>query len=269
MTEFFEYEDRDMDAHYSYEANPVPSDFAMHAHEEYEFYCFFGGEGIYRVEGTPYPLERGDIIIVRPAEAHYVDIMGIKPYTRFCVHFKEELFASIDPSGRLLRPFNNRKIGTSNRYRAEDFSGDAYKAFIKNITMDSPDRRVHVLTNLLPILNEISMVFETTKKPETSNALENEIVSYINRHISDELTLDNICNKFYISKTHLCRLFKKATASTVGDYITAKRLMKAKQLLASGVPPTKAYLQCGFNDYSVFYRAYKRKYASAPSKPLP
>lgn len=268
MTEFFEYADKDMDMHYSCEESPVPSEFAMHAHEKYEFYCFFGGEGVYRVEGTPYPLERGDIIIVRPAEAHYVDITDTKPYTRFCVHFDEGLLAGIDPNGRLLRPFNNRKIGTNNRYRPENFSGDAYKTFIKSITAYSSDRRLHVLTNLLPILNEISMAFETAEKTETSNALENEIVSYINRHISDELTLDNISNRFFISKTHLCRLFKKATASTVGDYITAKRLMKAKQLLVSGVPPTKAYLQCGFNDYSAFYRAYKRKYASAPSKLL-
>ena len=266
MAEFFSYRDEDIDMHYSRDGKPVPSDFKMHTHESYELYYFAGGSGIYRVEGTPYPLEEGDILIMRPAEAHYIDITDNKPYTRLSVNFKANLFSYIDPDGKLLAPFNGRKIGTFNRYRAENFKSDAYSVFIKNIMTDSPDRRVQTITNLLPLLNEIYLAFGSVTETEINKSLDSRIISYINRHISEDITLDAICEKFYISKTHLCRIFKKATASTVGEYITVKRLVNARQLILSGTPPTKAYLQCGFRDYSVFYRAYKKKYGISPSK---
>ncbi|MGN0493357.1 MAG: AraC family transcriptional regulator [Acutalibacteraceae bacterium] len=265
MAEYFSYSDGDIGMNYRRDDRPVPSDFSMHTHESYELYYFAGGNGIYRVEGTPYPLEKGDILIMRPAEAHYIDIRDDKPYTRLSVNFNADLLSGIDPNGRLLAPFNNRKIGTLNRYRAENFKSDAYSIFIKNIITDSPDRRVQTITNLLPLLNEISLAFDSLSEMEITKSLDSRIISYINRHISEDITLDNICEKFYISKTHLCRIFKKATASTVGEYITVKRLVKARQLIHSGTPPTKVYLQCGFKDYSVFYRAYKKKYGIPPS----
>lgn len=266
MSEYFSYSDKDIEMNYKCDRNPLPSGFRMHTHESYELYYFAEGGGIYRVEGTPYPLKRGDILIMRPAEAHYIDITEIKPYTRLSVNFKYELFSNIDPNGRLLAPFNNRKIGTYNLYRAENFKSNAYEVFIKNLMTDSPDRRVQIITNLLPLLNEISLAYTSVTESEVNKALDSRIISYINRHLYDDITLDDICEKFYISKTHLCRIFKKATASTVGEYITVKRLVNARQLILSGTPPTKAYLQCGFRDYSVFYRAYKNKYGFSPNK---
>ena len=94
MEEFFSYRDEDIDMHYSRDGKPVPSDFNMHTHESFELYYFVGGNGIYRVEGTPYPLEEGDILIMRPAEAHYIDITDNKPYTRLSVNFKANLFSN-------------------------------------------------------------------------------------------------------------------------------------------------------------------------------
>lgn len=264
MADFFSYKDKDISMHYSCDNKPVPSDFNMHTHESYELYGFVGGKGIYRVEGTSYPLECGDILIMRPAEAHYIEISDVKPYIRFSINFNAELFSRIDPDRKLLEPFNNRKIGTFNRYRAIDFKSNTYSTFIKSIIADSPERRLQIITNLLPLLNEISLAFCSASEAEVTQSLDNRIVSYINRHISENITLDDICGKFYISKAQLCRIFKKATASTVGEYITVKRLVNARQLILSGISPTKAYLQCGFRDYSTFYRAYKKKYGTAP-----
>lgn len=252
--------------HYSRDNKPLASDFKMHTHESYEIYYFENGSGIYMVEGTHYPLESGDILIIRPAEFHYIDLTDGKPYVRLKIHFKADLLAGIDPEGKLLAPFNNRKLGTFNRYREVDFKSDTYKVFIKNLTSDSPDKHLQTITNLLPLLNEIAIAFESLDETETQKTLDSRIIDYINRHITENLTLDSICERFFISKPHLCRVFKKATASTVGDYITVKRLVNARQLILSGMPPTKVYLQCGFKDYSVFYRAYKKKYGTSPGK---
>ena len=177
MAEFFSYRDEDIYMHYSRDGKPIPSDFKMHTHEMYELYYFVGGNGIYRVEGTPYPLQKGDILIMRPTEAHYIEISGAVPYTRFAIHFKAELYSHIDPDGKLLAPFNSRRIGTLNRYRAENFKSDAYSVFIKNIMTDSPDRRVQTITNLLPLLNEISFAFGSVTETEINNSLDSRLIN--------------------------------------------------------------------------------------------
>lgn len=266
MSKYFSYSDNDILIQYKKDCVPIPSYFKMHTHETYELYFFESGSGIYRVEGTPYHLEPGDILILRPSEAHYIDILDRKPYSRFSINFKAELLNDIDPEHTLLRAFNNRKIGTYNLYRAENFKTDTYRAYIKNLISESANRRVHTITNLLPLLNEISIAFSMISENELNSTLDCRIINYINRHISENILLDDICERYYISKSHLCRIFKKATASTIVEYITVKRLVMARQLILSGVPPTKAYLQCGFKDYSSFYRTYKKKYGVSPSK---
>ena len=265
MGELFAYKDNDIEIHYVRDDVPIPSKFKMHTHEAYELYYFAGGCGIYRVEGTPYPLHKGDILIMRPAEAHYIDITDNKPYTRLYINFKPEIFDKIDPERKLLIPYENRAIGTFNRYGSDDFMNDDYRILINKLISPCTDRHLQTITTLFPLLYEIYNTFEGIKDSETNHALDYRIISYINRHISEDMSISRLCNKFFISESQLCRIFKKATASTVGEYITVKRLVNARQLILSGTPPTKAYLQCGFKDYSVFYRAYKKKYGVPPS----
>ncbi len=133
------------------------------------------------------------------------------------------------------------------------------------MTENSSDRRVQIITNLLPLLNEISAAFETMSEIQIDQTLDSRIINYINRHISDNLSLDVICERYYISKSHLCHIFKKATAMTVCEYITAKRLVAAKQLILSGISP-QGYIRVRLRDYSVFYRAFKRNTEYRPDK---
>ncbi len=51
--------------------------------------------------------------------------------------------------------------------------------------------------------------------------------------------------------------------STAWDYILVKRLIRARQLILSGVSITGASMRCGLRDYSAFYRAYKKRYTSS------
>ena len=77
--------------------------------------------------------------------------------------------------------------------------------------------------------------------------------------------IDLIAGQFYISKYYMMRLFKQETGYTLGQYISQKRLLLAKELLSSGVPGTQVCYDCGFKDYSTFSRAYKQLFGVTPS----
>ena len=78
--------------------------------------------------------------------------------------------------------------------------------------------------------------------------------------------LEKIAETFYISKTHLNRLFKTSVGTTVGKYIKLKRLFFAKELIQKGERPMDIYAKCGFNDYTTFYRSFKKYFLVSPKE---
>ena len=266
LKDFFKYLDGQISAHYARDINPDPSEFKMHTHERCELYGFLGGKGIYKIEGTKYILQKGDILIMKPAESHYIEVDKAYPYTRFVINFPADIFESIDKSGVIVSAYTQRENGQFNLYRSTDFKNSSYEFYFRNMFAPSENRRLQLISNLMPLLNEISAAFREKRDESVSESDEYKIISYINRNLFKQITLDDICREFFISKPQLCRSFKAATGSTVWNYITAKRLVTAKHMIQSGQSPTKVFSECGFSDYSSFYRAYIKKHGVSPAQ---
>ena len=90
------------------------------------------------------------------------------------------------------------------------------------------------------------------------------VLGYINDHYAEDLSLDHLANRFFISKYHLAREFQRLVGTSVHRYIVQKRLVIAKQMLSEGKPSSEVYQKCGFGDYSNFYRAFKAEYQISP-----
>ena len=85
------------------------------------------------------------------------------------------------------------------------------------------------------------------------------------RLMAENLTLDSLAEQFYISNYHLGHLFKQFTGLSLYQYIMKKRLTVARNMLTLGTPVTTACIECGFNDYSNFLKAFKREFGCNPS----
>ena len=93
-----------------------------------------------------------------------------------------------------------------------------------------------------------------------------EILSYINTHISENLTLEELSAHFFLSSSYLCRIFKATTGTTINKYITAKRITISKSLLSQGYSVNEACEACGFNDYSNYLKAFTKAVGISPKK---
>ncbi|MBQ7793426.1 MAG: helix-turn-helix transcriptional regulator, partial [Clostridia bacterium] len=120
------------------------------------------------------------------------------------------------------------------------------------------------LTEILYILNNIS----DFSIADMSNNQLKEIIAYINRHFTEDISLDDISEKFFISKYYLCRQFKKFTGHTLQGYIRHKRLALVQELYNSGKSLSDSAVLAGFSDYSSFYRTYLNEYGVSPKKGL-
>ena len=73
-----------------------------------------------------------------------------------------------------------------------------------------------------------------SKQSDTPQTQLSSILFYLNQHLKDPVTLDEISDHFFISKHHLNKVFKKATGTTVIDYLFRKRIAYAQMLLFNG-----------------------------------
>ena len=93
-----------------------------------------------------------------------------------------------------------------------------------------------------------------------------KIERYIEDHLSENVGLNEICSKFYLSKNAAYRLFRNEFQTTVNDFIIKKRLKRAQELLQSDpdLNITQISYLCGFSDYNYFIRLFKKQVGKTP-----
>lgn len=89
---------------------------------------------------------------------------------------------------------------------------------------------------------------------------------YINNNFDKELNLDLLSHIRFTSKFHLLRLFKKYYGQTPKQYLTGRRIQKAKQLLRDGSTVTDTCFQVGFESPSAFSTLFKSREGVTPTE---
>ena len=90
------------------------------------------------------------------------------------------------------------------------------------------------------------------------------VAAYLGAHAEEDLSLDSLSLGVGISKFHLLRRFRDEVGMTPHTYLGYVRVLRAQDLLAKGVPAAGVAKEVGFQDYSTFFRTYKRLMGVAP-----
>ena len=90
------------------------------------------------------------------------------------------------------------------------------------------------------------------------------VLTYMNEHLTEDITVDSLAEHFFTSRYYLMHSFKEQTGYTIGNYLSTKRLLFARDLISSGTAVTDACFACGFHNYSTFLRAYKKQFGKSP-----
>ena len=248
----------------------------LHAHRNYEFYYFISGSGCYSIEGAEYFLEPGGILVMREGEAHTAHLYGA-PYERICIHFAPETVPLLETEIRTL--WRARPLGKGNYFRPDERSAAFIAACMERLCRDHEregyeDRARTILGMLILELYRLRQCAPPAPEGESASKIDAEargnaetvrkILAYINENLTTIKNLDVLEQEFFFSKSYINRIFKRATGSSVWDYIVLKRLLLAHSLLKEGKQASIVASECGFFDYSSFYRQYRRRFGVSP-----
>ncbi len=248
----------------------------MHYHDFDKITIFIRGKVSYVIEGKSYDLRPYDIVLVRHNDMHRLFVDNSEVYERIIVYispnfmdaYKTDAYdlsfcfkkAKEEHSDVLRIPSLEKSSLFRSIVRLEkSFSDEGYAAELFRQVLFL-EFMVHL--NRAALKNRLEFIDTETNSKITA------ILQYINDNLTDHLNIDKIADTFFISKYYMMRQFKQETGYTLGNYISRKRLLLAKELILSGVPSTQACFECGYNDYSTFSRAYRRFFSEAPRDTL-
>ena len=182
------------------------------------------------------------------------------------------LFFSYGQNKKMQATFmdNRRKIGNLNSSLQEKLKDVLFEleasarseAFGKDILTQALFQEFMVYLNR--IFLEKQYIFD--KKSYSYDSQIANILKYINHHLGEDLSVDALASRHYISKYHLMRKFKEETGYTLHNYVINKRLLQARTLISEGTPILKAAHESGFAEYSTFSRVYRKQFGKAPSE---
>ena len=245
-------------------------DFSYHYHDFHKVVVFFSGKASYHIEGKTYQLKPWDILLVDRHAIHRPEIDASVPYDRFILWIQNDI-----PQQELLKCFQKANDRSYNLIRLHPSLQEKLKELLMDLesAARSEDFAKDILTQALFLqfmvyLNRIFLekqyIFD--RKSYSFDSQIAEILQYINHNLQDNLSVDQLASRYYISKYHLMRKFKEETGYTLHNYIVSKRLLMARNLISEGMPVVKAAHESGFTEYSTFSRAYRRQFGQTPSE---
>lgn len=93
------------------------------------------------------------------------------------------------------------------------------------------------------------------------------IIQYIQQHLSDKISIDDLSKKAYLSRNIFYKYFKQQFGITPLDYINQERIKFAKELLEQKqYSISDVSLQCGFTDVNYFVRIFKKLAGVTPGR---
>ncbi len=244
-----------------------------HSHDFYEIHITLSGQGLFYLDGVYHKIDAGTILLIHHGDLHRICAQKSTYYERMYIYVTPEFLKSRSSKFTdLERCFNSKGSSKSKIIKADIVDLlDYIKVFVNTPNSKNFGEDViyeQEIIKLLIFLNKLVMGdnFEDIVDVGHKNELITNVINFVNDNLDSDLSLDNVANKFFVSKYHLAHKFKEVTDMTFHNFVLKKRLIYAKQLLRRHKNSSNIFADCGFKSYSYFLKSFKKEYGITPKE---
>lgn len=251
MNELFSYTIKSENAIFRYAKGPSVEP-GKEFHPFHEIIYFMKGNAEFISEQIHCKVAEGTVIII-PKETYHQLIIHDDPneYLRCTIKFDD--IKNYKDTMRITE-----LITTDN---------DILYLFSKMIENKNSNDSSQVLDAILTLLLNRFLHKENSF---STNVKQNTVIrcalEFINDNLYSDINITQIAKKCMISPSSLSHIFKTEMGISPHKFIVKKRLINAYRKIADGEPSTRVASECGFDDYSGFYKQYKKMFGVRPSK---
>lgn len=245
---------------------------SLHFHDFYECNCLLSGEVSYQIESRSYELRPGDVLLIAPNQLHRPLISNSSSaYERIVLWISKAYIEAISSGNTDLSlcfnasHYNLGRFSKAQRTAIEQKLTALFTATREDAFGSDVLRRAKLADLLVELNRDFAATPSSAAHPGISyNRLVGSVCDYLDEHIAEHITLDALSSSVFLSKYYLSRAVREETGITIFGMLAQKRMIRARDLIASGTPLTSAAALCGFSDYSSFYKAFVGEYGVSP-----
>lgn len=236
----------------------------------YKLIYIISGDRIFEIDKQRIKATNGMLAIAPPNTRVGFERTSNKTNCYLEINLHQRIFDSIIGDDEFLRVFHNSSA-EEKVFNVLKLDSTAILELLDSIyqALDKHLGRIHILPKILSIISELDIVFdkkETTSFKGSTN-YNVKLMRYIENNFTKKITLDDICERFFVSKPTVNSIVQKNTGRTFLKHINYLRIKEARRLIKhTQTPLNKIYSLVGFSDYSTFYREYKKATGKSPSK---
>ncbi len=243
----------------------------LHHHDFYEILYIRKGKFRFKVDEKNYELEPGDIVFITPSTLHVLEQFNNVESERVVINVSDKYLEKISSVKTNLGDVFTKVENTKNycvTLKPESRSRfDKYiNSLMENQVSDEygADILYSIKFSQLMILLNVSYDDSLEVDLETENPIIAECVEFIKKNLDKPLVIDDIANYTCLSPSTISHTFKEQTGISVHRYIIKKKMVLAKNLIKDNIPFNEVFERCGFNDYTSFFRCFKKEYGITP-----
>jgi AraC-like DNA-binding protein len=244
----------------------------LHEHGYFELIYSVDGDLSCSIEGDKYLLERGDFALISAHQMHQLSIASTEQREFMILSFQENFLPPFILMGMdIYFAFRSCEMNKSNAVSRESVASYGLDGFFNKAEAYATDPSLEkdllfkfLLVEILLKLNALYSGNNQAFKPLEYNDIAKQVIQYINDNLTEHLSLDHLAKVAMVTKYYLSHIFKSSTGLSVNQYIVIKRVLKADAYIKEGLPANIACYRAGFNDYSNFYKAYKKVMGKTP-----
>lgn len=241
------------------------------SHGQVEILYLLSGDIKYFIEGEEYAVKTGDVIVVASGEMHSIVIPPCTDYERIVLMFDLDKIAKT--LGVYEEVFQSQIVSKTQGIRVIPKSL-ADKTEIKNILLSATQGANLIMPSvkLLACVFNLSVELGKILGDKTVKAMPLSVdktvknaIDYVNANLTKALSIDEIANAVYVSKSSLCHKFSSTMKMTLNRYVAVKKMHYAKKLIKEGVGVCQASQMVGYKEYTTFYHNYKKLFGCSPT----
>ncbi|MEN6594998.1 MAG: AraC family transcriptional regulator [Clostridiaceae bacterium] len=245
---------------------------SLHFHDFYECYLLLSGNIRYQIDSASFTILPGDLLLIGPNQLHRpLFTQTDKPYERIVLWLSRAFVERLStPESDLSACFSAQRL-SANRLTQEQREGITrqFFALLNATNAEQFGRDVlcrSLVTSLLVTLNR-ALAGRERALPRTDirvSVLVKTVSSYLDAHLAEPISLDELSQTVFLSKYYLERVFRRETGVSIYQMLLQKRMIHARNLMRNGLSLTLVAQKCGFSEYSGFYKAFKNEYGISP-----
>ncbi len=242
---------------------------APHRQPCHEITYIVEGRGVFERNGKEYPVEKGDLFILKTGDNHAITSSRQHPLEYLCFGFTfckgHTDYEKISDVATLFEKIDNPKV--KDTYHCQKYLSGALEEI--SFTAECSQEMLYCYLLQIIIATYRSFCGKAPRQQQATfhihiNPLVYDMIHYIDSHLDTVAPLQAMSHKLGYSYCYLSRLFSSVMGNSLRQYYTMRRMERAAELLQNTRTLSEVAERLGFADTPTFCKAFKKYYNISP-----